>query len=153
MQNTATITVISANMLPDLSPSIARPLNASFTTGQTKEGYVQITNGGNGPTYGTTKVRLPKTIGNFNLVIDQNAVMSAGQSVVNSQCTFTELLTVWEISFDDPIPNGTNIKIGYTLTGTGMSGSNGTMTTTIVNESGGDSNNSNNRATRRFVIN
>lgn len=153
MQNTATITVISVNMLPDLSPSIARPLNASFTTGQTKEGYVQITNGGNGPTYGTTKVRLPKTIGNFNLVIDQNAVMSAGQSVVNSQCTFTELLTVWEISFDDPIPNGTNIKIGYTLTGTGMSGSNGTMTTTIVNDSGGDSNNSNNRATRRFVIN
>ncbi|MFZ1704188.1 MAG: right-handed parallel beta-helix repeat-containing protein [Saprospiraceae bacterium] len=153
MQDMATITVIAANLLPDLSPSIARPLNASFVTGQLKEGYVQFTNGGNGPTYGVTKVRLPKTVGNFNFVINQAATTSAGQSVVNSQCTYVDMGALWEITYPDPIPLGTNIKVGYSLTATGSTGSNGTVTATILNGSGGDSNNANNKAIRRFVIN
>lgn len=153
LQDTVVITVIASNMLPDLAPSIARPLNGSFVNGQLKEGYVQFSNGGNGPTFGVTKVRLPKTVSNFNLVINQSATMSAGQSVVNNLCTFADLGFAWEITYPTPIAVGTNIKIGYSLTATGFTGSDGTITATILNGTGGDSNNFNNKATRRFVIN
>jgi hypothetical protein len=153
LQDTVVITVIDANMIPDLAPSIARPLNSSFISGQMKEGYVQFINGGTGPTFGMTKVRLPKTVSNFNLVINQTATMAAGQNVQNNMCTFADLGTVWEITYPVAIPVGTNIKIGYTLTASGITGSNGTMTATILNGTGGDNNNANNRATRRFVIN
>jgi hypothetical protein len=152
---TATITVVANNLLPDLAPIVARPVNVIFVTGQMKEGYVQINNGGNGPTVGPVKFTIPKEIGGFTIDEGQAITMSAGQPVVNSTCTFVSvnLDTQWEITYNGAIPVGGNIRVGFKLTATGFTGTNSPFTVTIITGTGLDSNPLNNKTAPKFSIN
>jgi CHRD domain/HYR domain len=145
------ITIVTGNV--DLFPTIPRPLSASLTVSQTKEGYVQITNSGTTPTVGTVTFRISKPA-NFTLTIPPMMVTSAGATVNNGAWTINGSHPLYySVSSVGPINNASNIKIGYTLTATGAVGSNGTITTTVLTGTGGDTNTGNNQTVKTFVIN
>ena len=152
---TATITVVDEDDLPDLAPIIARPINTIFVNGQMKEGYIQINNGGDGPTVGPVKFKIPKALGGFTVDEGQAFIMSAGQTVLNNICSYAsvDLNTQWEITYNGVIPVGGNIRIGFKLTATGFTGTNSPFTVTIINGTGLDSNSLNNKSSLYFSIN
>lgn len=142
----------------DLSPTNPSPLNSNFISSDTnREGYIQFTNGGDGPTNGQVTFRLSK-IANFSLSIP-SGMMTSGDfpftvDVDNTNWTITDGLFFFTITALNPnIPAGGNVKIGYILDPTGPAGSSGNLTATVLNGTGGDSNNNNNVSTRTFVIN
>jgi glycyl-tRNA synthetase alpha subunit len=142
----------------DLSPTIPSPLNANFVSSDPpREGYIQFTNGGNGPTVGQVTFRISK-VANFAIAIPP-LMMTSGSfpftvSVNNPQWTITEGLFFYTLTADNPnIPAGGDVKIGIILTPTGPPGSSGNLTATIINGTGGDVNDFNNVAIRTFVIN
>ena len=57
------------------------------------------------------------------------------------------------ITYTGVIPVGGNIRIGFMLGSIGLGGSTGNMTITIINGTGGDNNNFNNKAIRTYIIN
>jgi hypothetical protein len=153
--NEVTVTV---NPAADLSPTIAEPFNGNFlTTDPLREGYVQFTNGGTGPTNSAITFRISK-IANFTISIPP-LMMNAGlfnSPVQNTEWDIVEGLFFYTITpkvGTPAIPAGGNVKIGFTLTPTGPAGSTGNLTATIINASGGDNNNNNNASVRTFVIN
>lgn len=148
-QPTAIITVISAC---DLSPSIPRPTNGSFVNAQAKDGVVQFTNAGPGPTSGTLTFRISK-IANFGVSIPGVSGTYGGLSCQNSSFTITSGLFFTTVTTNAIIPAGGNLRLGYVMTAVGTGGSNGNLTATVINGTGNDNNNNNNKAIRTFVIN
>ncbi|MFZ1705826.1 MAG: DUF5011 domain-containing protein, partial [Saprospiraceae bacterium] len=145
----AVITVISSC---DLSPSIPRPINGSYTTAEVKQGVVQFTNAGPGPSSGLLTFRI-SNIGNFGIVIPAVSGTYAGLVCQNSSFTITAGPFFTTITTNAVIPSGDNLRIGYISTAIGSGGSNGNLTATVLNGTGGDNNNGNNKAVRTLVIN
>jgi hypothetical protein len=148
---TATITVLSSC---DMSPTIPRPSSASFVNPQSKEGFVQFSNAGPGPTNGTLTFRI-SNVANFDLLISPMMLTADGIPVINS----SGLVNIAPgsffntITYTGVIPAGGNIRIGFNLSTVGFGGSTGNMTATIINGTGGDNNVSNNKAVRTYIIN
>jgi hypothetical protein len=138
----------------DMSPTIPRPSNASYVEGEVKEGFVQFTNAGPGPTVGPLTFRI-SPVSNFDLIISPVMITSDGIPVQNSSALVNiapgSFFTA--ITYTGVIPVGGNIRIGFMLGSIGLGGSTGNMTITIINGTGGDNNNFNNKAIRTYIIN
>lgn len=147
----AVVTVVDV-MNVELFPTIPSPIGTSFAVGQTKNGYIQITNTGSDASSGTVTFLVSK-VANFTMIVPPNMTMSGSTIVDNTAMTITDLGTIFLVTFNSTISAGGNIKLGYTLTATGLKGSNGTLTAGLVNNSGGDSNSGNNTAIKLFGIN
>jgi hypothetical protein len=154
-------TVNVVNARPDLVSAVAKPLNSQFINNQFKEGYVTISNVAVNPTTGTTTFRI-SLVSNFDLEILGTTTVSAGDPVNNVDWNITPGPLFYTVTSKPGIfINGSNasIKIGYKLTATGFANSNGIMTVTIINGTGGstpsngDSNNTNNQSVKLFTIN
>jgi hypothetical protein len=154
-------TINIVNGRPDLFSAIERPLNSQFINGQFKEGYITVANAAPYPTTGTVTFRV-SFASNFNLEILATTTASAGTTVNNTDWNITAGQFYYTITSKPGIViNGSNasIKIGYKLTATGFSNSNGIMTVTILNGTGGsdstngDSNNLNNQSVKLFSVN
>jgi hypothetical protein len=142
----------------DLSPTIPAPLNSNFlSTDPNRQGYIQFTNGGDGPTSGAVSFRISK-IANFAITIPP-LMMTSGDfpftvNVDNTQWTITDGTFFFTVTAAMPnIPAGGNVKIGFILDPTGPPGSTGNLTATIFNGAGGDINDNNNASIKTFVIN
>ena len=159
---TATITVQVSIPRPDLYSQVnIVPNNSQFSSGQSKEGYVTISNASVSPTTGTITFRVSYLAG-FNLQILGNTTMSGATPVDNNNWTISADAFYYTItSKPGTIINGTPglNRIGYQLTATGAAGNSGVMTVTILNGTGGstlvngDSNNGNNSSVKLFSIN
>lgn len=152
-----TIVVIPLTDLADLVPTHGNPLNAQIG-GTVVDGYIIIKNGGNGPTFdvntfGWPKIRVPKSLTGFVLQYDQGATMSGSVPVNNWDCTWTDKGAEWEIEYkNNPINAGSDIKIGYTIKGTGVKPTSANMNVRVVDSTGGDNNHRNNKNTRVFIV-
>jgi hypothetical protein len=136
----------------DLVPTVPEPANSLFTEGQQKEGIIQITNIGNEDATGliTFTVSIPT---NFTLEIPEQMMTAAGQSVQNSQWTITPGSFIYTISATtQTIQQSGGLRIGYTLTAGTNQGGTGIMTVTVLQQSGGENNASNNVVTKTFAI-
>jgi hypothetical protein len=149
---------VTVNIAPDLSPTIPGPISSSFlATDPNRDGYVQFTNGGTGPTTGPVSFRISK-LANFNITIPPG-MMTSGTGIFqvnvnNTAWTITEGLFFFTITAPAPnIPVGGNVKIGFILDPVGPAGSTGNLTATIIDGIGGDNNNNNNASVKTFVIN
>jgi len=158
---TATITVVTALAQPDLQPTIPEPISSSFVASQTKNGYVQVTNGTANPTTGVVTFRISKPA-NFTLAIPPTMTLSGATSVNNTDWTITDSgFGYYNIVSTLPvaIPANSNIKIGYTLTAGVTINTSGIMTATVLDDTGGaspgagDSDNTNNQSITVFSIN
>ncbi len=157
---TETITIIPATALPDLSPIVARPSSSVLQAPLlVREGYVQIKNGGGGPTFGPTVFRISKDLGAIGFTVDPLMMTSAGSSVVNHLCTFVDVGAEWEITYPYVVPSdgisvGSNIKLGFVLDGNAANnGTKSTLTVTVINGTGGgDSTEGNNKVTRTYQV-
>jgi hypothetical protein len=149
---------ITNGVVPDIAPSIARPLNGIFEVNQSKEGYVQFTNGGSVATAGPMTFRIFKPA-NFNLSILETMDIVDAIPVDNSAWNITWSPTFgghYIITSKETTPNigvGENVKIGFVITATGPGFSTGNIGADVYPASGGDNNPGNNTAIRQFVIN
>jgi hypothetical protein len=154
----ANMVTVYVNPAADLSPTIAAPLNSNFIIAQVKEGYIQFTNGGTGPTTGLLTFRISR-IGNFALNLPPTMLTSTDLFSVNVDNNDWDIIPgafFYTLTPKNPllsIPSGGNVKIGFILTSTGPGGSTGNLTATISNGTGGDNNDNNNASVRTFVIN
>ena len=146
-------TTVSCDAIPDLTPTIPRPLNANFTAGQTKEGYIQLSNIGTGNTSGTITFTVSK-VNNFTLSIPASMTSAAGTTVNNGDWSITPGLFSWIITAPaNVIAPGQSSKIGYILTraGAAQAGTTGTMTVTLTANSGMETNTANNIISKTFT--
>jgi hypothetical protein len=146
---TAVITVLNGC---DIGPGIPRPINGSYINAEVKEGVLQFTNAGPAATSGQLTFRL-SNISNFNMVIPTVSGTYAGLSCQNSLFTVTPGTFFTTITTTASIPVGGNLRVGFVSTATGYGGTNGTLTLTVLNGTGGDNNNANNKAVRTLIIN
>ena len=146
---TAVITVISSC---DLSTTIPRPINGSFVTAETKQGVVQFVNAGPGPTSGQLTFRI-SNIANFSITVPPLSGTYGGLLCQNSDFTVVVGAFFTTVTTTAVIPPGGNLRLGFIATATGSGGANGNLTSTIINGTGGDNNDNNNKSVRTFVIN
>ena len=162
--NTDTIMVVTALARPDLYTEVLYP-PASFYNGLTRDGYVEISNASASPTTGTIVFRVSKLATfNFSLLGTTSAVTvgSGGPTAVqNNNWTITSNALYYTItSKPGTVINGNSSnKIGFTLTAISGANTNGIMTVTVINGTGGsnatngDSLDANNQAVKLFLIN
>jgi hypothetical protein len=148
-QPTAVVTVLTSC---DIAPSIPRPINGAYVNAEVKEGVVQFTNAGPGPTVGQLTFRL-SNISNYNIVVPAVSGTYAGLACQNSQFTIVQGPFFTTITTTASIPAGGNLRLGFISTATGFGGTNGTLTATALNGTGRDYHNSNNKSVRTLIIN
>jgi hypothetical protein len=140
----------------DLGIAILRPLSAFIPNSTIREGYIEVSNIGNGSASGLITFRLTRPA-NFNLVVPTTMNTSAQQPVQNNNWTITQSSNglFWTITSNtNVIPAGSNVRIGFTLEATGSSGASGLMNSLILTgQEGGGTNGANNSANRTFQVN
>jgi hypothetical protein len=149
VQPTAVVTVL---MSSDMAPGMPRPINGAFVHGEVKEGVLQFTNAGPGPTVGQLTIRVSNLL-NFDIVIPAVSGTYGGVNCQNSLFTVVPGAFFTTVTTNASIPAGGNLRLGFITTATGFGGANGTLTATIINGTGRDYNSGNNKSVRTFVIN
>jgi hypothetical protein len=149
VQPTAVVTVL---MSSDMAPGMPRPINGAFVHGEVKEGVLQFTNAGPGPTVGQLTIRVSNLL-NFDIVIPPVSGTYGGVNCQNSLFTVVPGAFFTTVTTNASIPAGGNLRLGFITTATGFGGANGTLTATIINGTGRDYNSGNNKSVRTFVIN
>ena len=149
VQPTSVVTVL---MSSDIAPGMPRPINGAFVHGEVKEGVLQFTNAGPGPTVGQLTIRVSNLL-NFDIVIPPVSGTYGGVNCQNSLFTVVPGAFFTTVTTNASIPAGGNLRLGFITTATGFGGANGTLTATIINGTGRDYNSGNNKSVRTFVIN
>lgn len=145
---------VSTVDVPDLTISSPSPVNTNFTVGQTKDGYIRLQNIGSADAYGLIQFIVEKPT-DFTLIIDPLQTLSGATPVTNNTWIIQDFGTYYLLKSTSNTPiisNGDPLEIGYSLTATGLSMATGTITFTIIDGSGGETNNLNNATTKGLNI-
>jgi hypothetical protein len=156
-----TITVTTNDPRPDLVSAVSRPFNTTAQNTQVIDGYVTISNVAPDPTTGTVTFRISK-MSNFEFSFPSGSVTpNSNYTVNNGDWNVTNFAAFYQITskVGTTISGGGSSRIGFTLTTTGFSGSQGILTITILNGTGGstsvngDNNSTNNQSVKLFTVN
>jgi hypothetical protein len=125
------------NPIPILWLSLPVPaLPTTFSTGQTRQRYIQLTNVGTMPTVGIITLRLSKPT-NFSGSVLTAMTTADGIAVDNAIWTITSNTFYWALTSRSNmiLQPGASYKIGFSLAALGGPGSNANIVYTILNSS------------------